>query len=204
MPTQSFIEFLLFIIPGFVYVNTYRRFHPVAKETQFFEIANTTVFGILIYAIVVTLDKQALNLSLESNAAYPSVKFVGVLLGLGIVFGVIMHGFYELRFWLSRKYACLKWLSPVNQAIWETVNQKDVEDWAVVYLNDGSIYMGYVQSFSYNPNIEYQDFLLSKARRVDEELKEKYLINGIGVYLNTRDINRIEFIKGDQYSSLTF
>lgn len=197
MPTHSFIEFLLFIIPGFVYVNTYRKFHPVAKESQFFEIANTTVFGILIYALVGALDKTVLNFSLGSNSPYPSLKFVGALLGLGVAFGIIMHGLYEFRFWLSRKHDYLKWLSPVNQAIWETVNQRDVKDWVVVYLNDGAIYTGYIRSFSYNPNIENQDFLLGKARRVDEDLKEKYLVDGIGVYINTRDMNRIEFIKGD-------
>jgi hypothetical protein len=34
------------------------------------------------------------------------------------------------------------------------------------------------------------------AKRVDEELKTVYVVNGQGVYLNTRDVKRIEFVQG--------
>lgn len=51
MPIQNLIEFILFIIPGFIYVQTFRKFHPAEKESHFSEVANTTIFGVLKYII---------------------------------------------------------------------------------------------------------------------------------------------------------
>jgi hypothetical protein len=69
-------------------------------------------------------------------------------------------------------------------------------DWSVVYLDDGSIYLGVVHQYRSNPNDQDQDFLLAKAQRVDDKLQTLYLVTGQGVYLNTRNVKRIEYLAG--------
>ena len=68
----------------------------------------------------------------------------------------------------------------------------------MVFLNDGSIYRGYIKSYTFDPDATDQDFLLSEAVRVNEDLHPKYRITGQGVYLRTRDVRRIEFLKGEE------
>ena len=41
MPIQEFSEFLVFVVPGFLYIKTRRYFRPAKKESSFFEILNT-------------------------------------------------------------------------------------------------------------------------------------------------------------------
>ena len=53
---------------------------------------------------------------------------------------------------------------------------------------------GGITRYTWNPELDDQDFLLYDATCVDDDLKEKYIVDGIGVYLNTRDVNRIEFV----------
>lgn len=79
-----------------------------------------------------------------------------------------------------------------------TVNSPDNKDWAVIFLDDGSIYSGWISDYRFDPDSSDQDFLLSKAKRVDDDLSPMYEINGIGVYLNTRNVRRIEFVKPAQ------
>jgi hypothetical protein len=67
----------------------------------------------------------------------------------------------------------------------------------VVYLDDGSIYLGWIKDFTFDPDADDNDFLLADAKRVDDQLAEKYAVTGRGVYLNTRNVKRIEFVKTD-------
>jgi len=67
-------------------------------------------------------------------------------------------------------------------------------DYAVVYVDDGSIYLGWIKDYTFDPDAEDNDFLLADAKRVDEQLKELYSITGRGVYLSTRNVKRIEFV----------
>ena len=43
----------------------------------------------------------------------------------------------------------------------------------MVYLDDGSIYIGYIYEYRFDPDCDDQDFVLSDAKRVDEDLNEK-------------------------------
>ncbi|MFQ5751924.1 MAG: hypothetical protein ACE5HI_07995 [bacterium] len=64
-------------------------------------------------------------------------------------------------------------------------------DSAVVFINDGSIYMGKIDYFTFDPNADNQDFRLINARRINDNLEEMYSVTGVGVYY----ITRIEFLK---------
>ncbi len=75
---------------------------------------------------------------------------------------------------------------------------RENRDWAVVFLSDGAIYCGWIKEYSFEPDAENHDFLLTKAKRVNNHLKLNYTVDGLGVYLNTRDVKRIEFVKGQR------
>ena len=113
-----------------------------------------------------------------------------------IFFGYILVLFRLLRLKLSATVPKFKWIAPDPQSIWNMINQPDNDDWAVVFLDDDSIYLGWIERYSFNPNITDQDFLLSNARRVNKDLNVIYRVDGIGVYLNTKNVKRIEFIVG--------
>jgi hypothetical protein len=114
-------------------------------------------------------------------------------------------GFAAGRFWILLRYLRFKlpeWfplrekIAPEHeryQSVWPLMAYSP--DWAVVFLNDGSIYMGKIDYFTFDPNADNQDFRLVNARRVNENLEEMYSVTGVGVYLNTKDITRIEFLK---------
>jgi hypothetical protein len=40
-----------------------------------------------------------------------------------------------------------------------------------------------------------QDFILNNAKRINEEFYEIYIVDGPGVYTNTKKVNKIEFVK---------
>lgn len=65
-----------------------------------------------------------------------------------------------------------------------------------MFLDDDSIYLGYVKAYRADPDESEQDFVLGQVKRVDEHLQILNEIDGLGVYLNTRNVKRIEYYKG--------
>lgn len=196
MPVKSIIEFILVIAPGFLVLHIYRSHYPAKRVSQFTEITLSVVYGVGIYATVVLIDSTFLSNWLANKIQV----LVFVLLATAFVVGRFWVWLRFLRFNLPDRFPLREKIGPKrkeHQAVWPlVVNEAPLDDWAVVYLNDSSIYMGTIDYFTFDPNAENQDFLLINARRVDDNLKETYLVDGIGVYLNTKDVIRIEFLKG--------
>lgn len=205
MPTNNLTQFILFITPGFLAIALYRRKYPARKDSDFHLIAWSLVYGVLILAAVRFLDRAVLHGVLGSeaclqgsNAKVPppiNLRFPAALLFTGVIAAALSIAWREVAFRLSAKYSCLGWLAPDHLTIWAQVNKDSNQDWAVVFLNDGAIYIGQIKHWTFDPNAEHQDFLLSKAQRVNEDLKVIYEVTGRGVYLNTRDVLRIEFTR---------
>jgi len=42
-----------------------------------------------------------------------------------------------------------------------------------------------------------QDFILNDAKRFNEDFNEIYIVDGTGGYINTKKVNKIEFVKGN-------
>jgi len=197
MPINNIVEFVLYVIPGFLVVEIYRAAYPAKEKSEFQQIGWSILYGLLIVAIVKWIDNNILSNSLYSqNNGIPGLKFTVALLIAGVFFGLLLILFYKSRFYLSNKSKYLKRIAPDPQSIWAKVNQPTNKDWCIIYLDDGSIYLGYISQFTFDPDKDSQDFLLSDAKRVDEDLNEKYIVTGIGVYLNTKDVKRIEYLKG--------
>lgn len=202
MPAQNLIEFIIYIAPGFIAREIYYSYYPRRKKSDFAQITWSLIYGVSIFATVALVDKYLFNYDLCSNSnKFPNFKLTAVLFLGGILLSFILIGVHKLRQYftrddLQRKILGLS-LCPNFQTIWEKINHVSNGDWAVVYLSDNSIYRGWIKEYNDNPNSENQDFLLADAERVNDSLNKIYVVSGKGLYLNTRDVIRIEFLKGE-------
>lgn len=195
MPATDIIEFVLYVTPGFVAIQVYRGWYPVRQVGDFAQVCWSIVYGVVIFALVKFLDERLLNYALNSNASgFPNPTFLLSLFVGGLVTGMLRIGIDLLRFRISARYKALSKLAPDPQSIWAKVNHQLPDEWVVVFLDDGAIYLGYIRSYRFDPDEDNQDFLLAKAKCVNEDLAVKYEVAGAGVYLNTRNVKRIEFV----------
>jgi hypothetical protein len=194
-PIEHLADFILYVMPGFIALQLYRAKYPVRGLSEFLQVSWSLIYGIALAGTVRWVDHRFLRDSLHSAAeGLPWLRFITALAVSGLVLGVVLITVRWSRFVLARKYASLSGLEPDPQSIWAKVNQPSSE-YAVVYLDDGAIYLGWIKEYSFVPDAESNDFLLAGAKRVDEHLKTIYLVNGQGVYLNTRNVKRIEFVR---------
>jgi hypothetical protein len=203
MPVSDLIEFILYIAPGFIALELYCAAYPAKERNQFAQITWSMIFGILIFIFIRWVDENFLSYFLNSKiSGFPTFRFILVLFIAGLLLGYLRIAFHYFLFKLSLLHDRLKFMAPDTQSIWAKINENSNKDWAVVFVNDSSIYLGWISMYTYNPNVENQDFLLSKARRVDETLNTLYIIDGQGVYLNTKDVKRIEFVQGNKINKI--
>jgi Family of unknown function (DUF6338) len=197
-PTNSIIEFVIYVTPGFLVTEVYHAFFPVKPSSDFSKVTWSVINGICLFVLLHWLDIKFFHGHLHSGQKeFPNFAFAAYLLYAGLIIGYARVLVDFLRERIALSYAGLKGVLPDPQSIWAKVNMQTNRDWAVVFLDDNSIYLGNIKEYTFDPSSKDQDFLLSKARRVDEFLKEMYQINGTGVYLNTRNVKRIEFVKGE-------
>jgi hypothetical protein len=57
--------------------------------------------------------------------------------------------------------------------------------------------MGWIKEFTYAPDAQDKDFLLSRARRLNADGSVQYEVDGQRVHLSTRNVKRIEFVRGE-------
>lgn len=196
-PVEHIAEFLIYVMPGFLALQLYRSIYPVKRLSEFLQVAWSLIYGVVLASVVRGFDHRFLGNKLHSaDDGFPRLPFILALLVTGIVWGFMLVAVNRSRFYLSGKYPALRRVAPDVQSIWAKVNQVQSTDWAVVYCTDGAIYMGWIKEFTYDPDAEENDFLLSRAKRIDENLNVKYEVDGQGVYLNTKNVARIEFVKG--------
>ena len=199
MSFNDLSEILLFLAPGYIAIRLIRLWHPVKEKDSFHDLVSSVVIGFFITGLLKLIDEKYLDFFLGSNttsSGLPSIRFYFSILFSGVIAGVVLIGLSKLYGSITKDSVFLGFLSSGTDPVWLNINSPDTEDWAIVYLDDKSIYLGWIKDYSYNPNFEDQDFLLSKAIRLDENLNKVSKINGIGVYLNTRDVKKIEFVKG--------
>lgn len=203
MSQISFLEIIIFLIPGFISIKIYRAKYPVKKRTNLEKIMWSITNGLFILFIVKLLDIlffkykfKFSRLNLKNFLAEENIVFIILLLSVGIIIGFIRILFHKLRFYLANKFNSLSNITPDPQKLWPVINKKSNEDWAVVFVDDGSTYLGWISDYTYNPDDDNHDFVLSDAKRVDEKLNEMYKVNS--VYFNTKDVKRIEFISGEE------
>ena len=195
MPIDNIVDFILYVVPGFIATGIWYSHYPVKERSPLTQLAQTVLAGLIAITGVRWLDGEILNGVLHSSTSGPpDPLFTASILLTGVLLGYIAVWQVAIRSYLSKRVPFLSSLSSPPDSIWQYVNQPTVEDWAVVRLRDGAIYLGWISRYRFNPDAPDQDFLLTEARRVDDRLKVVYPVHGLGVYLNTRDVTSIEFV----------
>lgn len=198
MPINDLLEFILYVVPGFLALEVYYLFVPRRVSGPFWQITWSIIIGALVFAIASWIDNALMGKWLTKNATgLIAFRFYLSLLILGIFIGLFLEGWRRIRFYISLKWDVLSNIAPDPQSIWKKINHPLYgysDNWAIVFLRDGAIYSGWISQFKFDPSAIDQDFLLSEAKRVDHNLNELYIVDGLGVYLSTRDVTRIEFV----------
>lgn len=196
---EEFFKFLIFVAPGFLAYEIYRTEVTRKAKSDFEYLAWSAINGVVVVFLYVLTD-TFLGGRLKSDILFVNglqwFKDGGDFLLASFslfIFGIIL-GFVQIALLkFVRKFP--KLFAPNFYTVWQSVIENPSNDWAVVFLKDGTIYLGSITNARIDPNTEDQDFLLSNARRINEKLKVKYWVTGIGVYLNTREVQKIEFLK---------
>jgi hypothetical protein len=191
--------FVLYVIPGFIALEVFRYAYPVKTRSDFIIVTWSVVLGLSTSYGLIWLNNTLLdNFFRFKPDELPGITFLLALILGGALIGFLRIALRRLRTFLANAKPGLNRLNPDPRSIWHEVNQAKGEYWAVVFLDDTSIYLGYIQSFRSDPDLQDQDFLLSHASRVDNRLRVTYEIDGLGVYLNTRNVKRIEYYAGTE------
>ena len=188
------MQLLMILLPVFIAVEIYRKFFPAVKFRWLIYTGWVVINGVLIWSLLVSIEERIYNTSwglLDGTGSFLGILFLFIL---GVIAGLIRVVFRMTGFKLAKNLNVLRWLKPEKGSIWMNVNEKNGgNEWVIVYLSDGSIYLGWVSQFANHPERTNQEFVLQNARRLDEAHKQLYEIVGAGVYLNTRDVIRIEY-----------
>jgi hypothetical protein len=135
---------------------------------------------VVLASIVRGIDARYLGSELHSaDDGFPRLAFIIGLLAAGVIWGLVLASFNWIRLVVSNKVQLLQFIAPDVQSIWAKVNGTETADWAVVFTD-----------------ADDNDFLLSRAKRLNEDGSLLYEVDGQGVYLNTRNVKRVEFVKG--------
>lgn len=196
-PVEHVAEFIVYAMPGFLALHIYRGVYPVRGLSEFLQVAWSLIYGVVLASFVKGLDAGYLGNRLHSaDEGFPRLSFILGLVVAGLIWGFALVGFSKLRLLLSDKISSLDFVAPDVQSIWAKVNRAQATDWAVVFTDDGAIYMGWIEEFTYDPDAEDNDFLLSEAERLNDDFTSRYKVDGQGVYLHTKNVKRIEFVRG--------
>lgn len=195
MQPKDLAEFILYVVPGFIAIETYRFVHPAKKRHHIYGITWSVFWGLFISSFIkyiFNLYKLEFGLNIWTSSA---ILITSALAGL---IGVYQR---QIRFAMSLHYEKVKWLFPPwlipdSQTIWAAIQEENKSNWVVVFLNDGSSYFGKISRYTFDPDLDSQDFLLSNASRLKENNEIDYEISGLGVYLQTRDVVRVEYFEG--------
>jgi len=197
---ENIIVAVLYLIPGFLAREIYHSRYPLKARGDLIITLWSILYSVIIYAIVRFLDFKFFNNYLESSdVSLSSYKFIFSLFGAAIFFGLAALGYGSFRYWISTKS---EFITPPNvQSAWgDTMARVSKQElWSIVFLHDESIYAGWIKKYTYDPDSEYQDFLLQRAIRVQfkgNKFIKLYEVQGIGVHINTKEVRRIEFVRG--------
>jgi len=187
---------LLYVIPGFIAIEVYRLRYPGKRISDAQMIVRSLIWSFAIHVFLgsmsVVTDDPRINYVTRPLQTV-GFKSVVLLIGCGCLLGAVLIVQHAIR-------GRLRLLPPDPLSVWPKVNfQRKQNYWAAVILKDSSrIYLGWISDFTFDPNDQNQDFLLSEAKRVDENLNVLYEVAGPGVYLKTSDVLCIEYLDAQQ------
>jgi len=186
---------LAYIIPGFIGCRLYQVVYPVKAASDAIVVLWSIIHTFIILVGFGFLSWISGVSRLNFFSRSPDTigwRSASLLIVSGFVYGGILCGLH----WLRQR---LNLWPPEPKRVWAKVNEQKEGYWALVRLKENEvIYLGWISDYTFDPDSPDQDFFLRDARCVDENLKVKYLVAGPGVYLNTRDVQAIEYLYGEQ------
>lgn len=209
MPVQNIWDFLTFIVPGFLMLEIYSSLYPARSRSHFIELTSSIIYSTILYVILFVMYRYNSTIPFSDWFNIGQQDFIDnkilrivLLIETGVIFGLLIALFRWFKILLLNKCKpanILKdFLYPDPGSIWAKINGNEDKYWAKVFLDDNSIYFGGITDWTYNPDEKEHDFLLSDVERLDEDLNTIYEIEGLGVYLNTRNVVRIEFLSPEE------
>ncbi|MCP4669142.1 MAG: hypothetical protein GY849_22625 [Deltaproteobacteria bacterium] len=192
---------VLYLLPGFLFVEIFRKHYPAKKDKDFARILHSILWSLLFIGAAFFLDSITDTRIIGGNWA-KEIQFgdksidTGLavfLYSLSISLAYARVGIRRLRF-LALKHPKASFLAPSPPALWPRLHYKN--QWALVITKDENRYLGYISAYTYDPNAPDEiDMLLSDADCVNEDLTKRHSVSGQGVYLKLSEISRIEFYK---------
>ena len=195
VPFKDVFVLLLYLLPGFLSLQLYRAKYPAKKlsdiEIIIWSIVHTFSIHVLLAGLSILISRPWLNFLVKKSSEIEPAE-VFTLMAAGFLWGFLLIFWH----WSRRKLPIFGEPDPMN--IWFKIADLAAreEKWAVVRVKDGPMYLGWLKEFSYDPAQENQDFYLSPAHLVDDNLTSLRNLEEGGVYLNTRDVISIEFLPG--------
>lgn len=195
-PFGDVVVLLLYLLPGFLAMQLYRARYPSKRLSQFEAIVWSILHSLFIHfglrGVTYFLGCEDLvSLDPKAHSEIPTMT-IGVLILGGVVWGGVLIVQYQFRVLVPFLQ------SPDPQAIWPVVAAAPKEElWTVARTKQGTLYLGWVKKYSFDPAVEDHDFLLCPAYLVDDDLNVKRDLSVGGVYLNTRDIESLEMVPGN-------
>jgi hypothetical protein len=194
MTFTNILNFFLYVIPGFLSTEIYKRMYPAKKDSDFSRLTWSVTLSIIIFVCAKCLD-QWLKLKLFAKTNdFPKTSAIAVFLILAIILAYLRIAKHKL----SERFEFFAFLRTKPLSIWADVNNQEPAEWAYVTLTNGDKYLGWISKWSYDPNEREYDFLLTDAKKVNVDLEVYYEIPGQGVYLKTNNVVSIEFFGGTE------
>jgi len=196
VPFGDVFVLLLYLLPGFLAIQIYRKKHPAKQASQFevvvWSVLHSFIVLLLLAGASYTFGLSSLNLLEQSGSSKIGATSIMVLLAGGSLWGFVLIGSH----WCRTKLPFLR--SPDPLAIWPVAAARVARNqlWALVRTKEGRLYLGWIEKYSFDPSMEDHDFLLRPAYLVNEDLEVERDLERGGVYLNTRDMESLEMIPG--------
>ena len=187
---------ILYLLPGFLFIEIFRKYFPTKRDTDFARILHSVLWSLPLFTLSYFVNKHfPLKVSdVEISGKSINTSLVIYLWSISIILAYSRVLARNLRFSAS-KYSKLKFVTPKPQSLWLKLHLE--QEWAVIITKDGQRYLGYISDYTYDIDSPGDiDLLLSDAACVNENLEPQYEISGKGIYLKLSEINRIEFYKG--------
>ena len=200
-PFNEAISLLLYLAPGFLAMQLYRVHYPAKRMSQFESVAWSIIHSFIVLLVLAGTswifdykDLYLFNLARDDAPIQPET--ILILLVGGLVWYFFLIGFYRLRRLIPFIPA------PDSQVIWPVVTNyaADNELWTLVRTKQGIHYFGWLDNYSFDPAAEHHEIVLRPAYLLNADLAVRRDLKQGGVYLNTRDIESLEMIPGDEVS----
>ena len=190
------VYIIALIMPGYIAISIFDVKYPPIKNSFGEKSLLSLVYSLVIIStLLFIVGEDTFTITKTSKDGISIIsKEIFIVVGTGIISGILLILFSELKFWLSRRYENLQWLEPGYRSVWARMNYKNrfqENRWCQVILNDGSNYIGWIKDWSYDPNEREFDFYLRETEQVGD-MCNNYELEG--VYIKSENISHIKYI----------